>query len=1003
MKKLLLIALIVSLINVFVVSAVECNADLTNWNNSECFVTQNLTLSGGNLVMNGSIIIDEPVVFDGNGAVLSNWANGGFFLDSTSNGVLTLKNFEMLGYNNAPYSNINYCIYHRLGDNTDLVVEGVDVTCLREGFVRPTSVGFHNGNNFLKDSNFTGISQSSAYQGIDTSYIYNVVVDNVGSFASTNACVTRGISGNDLTCSAVAGTYYALETSYGVNITGFDSAGDNVNIGNGREAVIFKDSTIRDLTLGWYVPLATERYGLIQNTSVRYAYLMGGEELIEFDDSTVSRLRFAGSNPSNVIYDFKNGDVTDLEMTNFIANRNLTFVSDESSTSIKFVLENTGLELNLGAILNFGDNYAWVQSGSLLDQPATITFDNLASDSSEYIVYKDGSEAVLGVDFNVSFSDVDTLSIDVGGFSNWSIEVWDGQCEPTLQRLPCELSSDLTLSGGDIYLPVLNWSVLNSDIDVTAPDLTIYGNGSTIYRNTTENTMFVKSVNGNGLTIRDLTIRNVGDYKEAVLFQFNYPLSDKGVNFYNVDFDCSNDYCINLNTNTFSDLLIQDSVLAGSNVCVQDFSGNTINVYDSEFYCLTPIRSSTFLSAFDIRDNFFSPYNSVQHGVGLDFDRVQYGSTLKNNTFFKNSTHYFSRDFLVLVETSIYVEDNFFGTSINFNNYNSNTGNSHFIGNTFDDTFNSGSTIKESYINHKLLMQDNIFLGDNYFRFDSDNSFPLSMRFGLDEQSKNLRYLFQRDYNWSSWEFFNSGAEVLFGENSFYDSAFDYLNFSTYRVLEDDIMIRDNWAFMRTGFVFDEPASITFFGVNDPLMIAYKDGAECGASCLNFVNDGENISFDVLVGGNYSYYYVPNIPPEIVEVVPSENPELPFGREQTFDVSVYDADNGTISYLWYLDGNLTTETSNVFTYTSARENVGIHELEVIVTDGEDEVSYLWFVEDLAKYNNQYVAEDVAKVGIDWLTNLLIFFGGLVGVAGVYLVFAYFTGRKPFNKFGGTLK
>lgn len=142
----------------------------------------------------------------------------------------------------------------------------------------------------------------------------------------------------------------------------------------------------------------------------------------------------------------------------------------------------------------------------------------------------------------------------------------------------------------------------------------------------------------------------------------------------------------------------------------------------------------------------------------------------------------------------------------------------------------------------------------------------------------------------------------------------------------------------------------------------------------------------------------PNSPPVIDSSSPVQNISMNIGSSQDFSVSVSDADNDTLTYVWVYDDIPKTETSNSYYYVS---ELGNHTLEVVVTDGEDNVNYEWNIEviDNTGYVSQYESEDVGSVAIDFTTAILIFFVSLSSVMAIYLIFSFAFGNNPFDKGG----
>jgi len=76
-----------------------------------------------------------------------------------------------------------------------------------------------------------------------------------------------------------------------------------------------------------------------------------------------------------------------------------------------------------------------------------------------------------------------------------------------------------------------------------------------------------------------------------------------------------------------------------------------------------------------------------------------------------------------------------------------------------------------------------------------------------------------------------------------------------------------------------------------------------------------------------------NTPPVIDSFLPSGDPTIALGDSQEFSVSASDPDSDTLSYAWYVDSALQSETTSSFTYDSAAGVAGTYAISVTVSDG----------------------------------------------------------------------
>lgn len=90
---------------------------------------------------------------------------------------------------------------------------------------------------------------------------------------------------------------------------------------------------------------------------------------------------------------------------------------------------------------------------------------------------------------------------------------------------------------------------------------------------------------------------------------------------------------------------------------------------------------------------------------------------------------------------------------------------------------------------------------------------------------------------------------------------------------------------------------------------------------------------------------IPNTPPEIIWVRPTaENLVVDPAEKINFSVICFDEDNDTLNYSWEVD-NVPLDALNAASYLfTAQEHVGVQEITLYVSDNNDTISQIWFVE-----------------------------------------------------------
>ncbi|MCD6571550.1 MAG: hypothetical protein J7L53_12690 [Deltaproteobacteria bacterium] len=80
--------------------------------------------------------------------------------------------------------------------------------------------------------------------------------------------------------------------------------------------------------------------------------------------------------------------------------------------------------------------------------------------------------------------------------------------------------------------------------------------------------------------------------------------------------------------------------------------------------------------------------------------------------------------------------------------------------------------------------------------------------------------------------------------------------------------------------------------------------------------------------------------PRIISVSPKSPVTILVGQTQVFTVT---ATGGGLSYEWWLDSQQQSSTTNAYTYSPTFDDIGDHMLEVIVSNKDGQVSYVWDV------------------------------------------------------------
>lgn len=94
----------------------------------------------------------------------------------------------------------------------------------------------------------------------------------------------------------------------------------------------------------------------------------------------------------------------------------------------------------------------------------------------------------------------------------------------------------------------------------------------------------------------------------------------------------------------------------------------------------------------------------------------------------------------------------------------------------------------------------------------------------------------------------------------------------------------------------------------------------------------------------YVYELTDNLPPEITYSMPDYTSEINEWDSLVFNVSTSDPEGGTLTYTWFFnEATLLGEDTLSFEYVSDYESAGVHEVKVVVSDGEYQVEEIWLV------------------------------------------------------------
>lgn len=129
-------------------------------------------------------------------------------------------------------------------------------------------------------------------------------------------------------------------------------------------------------------------------------------------------------------------------------------------------------------------------------------------------------------------------------------------------------------------------------------------------------------------------------------------------------------------------------------------------------------------------------------------------------------------------------------------------------------------------------------------------------------------------------------------------------------------------------------ASLTKKGERWKCRVIPTDGTEFGPSAENEV-------------------LIQNSAPSITSFSPLTNPSIQEKQSQGFSVEASDIDEDVLTIKWYLDGQEVASGNN-YNYVSDYASQGIHEVKVVVSDGEDTAEKIWQLTVLDTYTRIFL-------------------------------------------------
>lgn len=412
------------------------------------------------------------------------------------------------------------------------------------------------------------------------------------------------------------------------------------------------------------------------------------------------------------------------------------------------------------------------------------------------------------------------------------------ECDGSLSVVPCNMTQSLTLSGGDIYLQ--RGGVVDSAITTINNSVVFDGNGSNIYDNITDAGQSFIDVSARYTSVKNFTYENIGVANSTSVVKLYYQPKFVGAsnNFGNLQWndtimDCRTGRCFyfwdirnNYNQwhrNNFvgSDRAIFYNTGYGQGDIV--INNNNFDGFENT------IRTGNYCTNCEFNNNIFNNTGDIALNSGTG--SLGMSGEIRNNSFYNSG----GWDYWSLV-SAIYYTDNYFSKGVNFLGRDGSNGHRLITNNTFDNTVNK----------YKLgsIFEGNTLIGINVFEFVGDTSIK-DTDFAFTGSQKTASYYFS-DTALYDFKIYDDNISVQYtSQNMYHDGVVHNLT--------DDIIMNVDNVWVNNESSFNNPARITFYNVNNLSAVPHKNGVDCYSSCTNTVNDGTDLSFDVVSWSNYSY------------------------------------------------------------------------------------------------------------------------------------------------------
>ena len=104
--------------------------------------------------------------------------------------------------------------------------------------------------------------------------------------------------------------------------------------------------------------------------------------------------------------------------------------------------------------------------------------------------------------------------------------------------------------------------------------------------------------------------------------------------------------------------------------------------------------------------------------------------------------------------------------------------------------------------------------------------------------------------------------------------------------------------------------------------------------------NASNSSYDI-----YIFTMTENLPPDITYSAPEHKTNIEENQSQIFNITASDPDGDSLEYSWFVDGqHKSGEIIDTFNFTTNYDFAGLHEVIVVVSDGEYFVDKGWFID-----------------------------------------------------------